>query len=167
MKIYFDMDGVLADFDGGLRELCGIPVTGRYGERTKEEDRLLWDSVSKVDHYYGKLKPLPGALEMFATIYDRYGQQCEILTGIPKPERGITSAAEDKIDWVARYLSPDIRVNIVFRREKMNYCTGSDCILIDDLEETIDQWRKHGGIGILHRDAESTLRELKTMGILK
>ena len=30
-KIYFDMDGVLADFDRGVRELCGMEAFDQGG----------------------------------------------------------------------------------------------------------------------------------------
>ena len=66
---------------------------------------------------------------MFHTIYDKYKEKCEILTGIPKPRRGILHAAEDKTKWVRRLLSKDIVMNICFKEEKKNLCTGPDCIL--------------------------------------
>ena len=33
-KIYLDMDGVLADFDRGVRELCGMTRTTLCGRRS-------------------------------------------------------------------------------------------------------------------------------------
>ena len=44
--------------------------------------------------------------------------------------------------------------------EKMNFCTGVDCILIDDLQKNISDWEALGGIGILYTSAESTLEKL-------
>ena len=46
-KIYFDMDGVLADFDRGIRELCGLEFSTVQGKRTEEEDNLMWDEIKK------------------------------------------------------------------------------------------------------------------------
>ncbi len=165
-KIYFDMDGVLADFDRGVKELCGIPSAGQSKEFSKEADDLMWVKIREVEHFYDRLEPMPGALEMFRRIYEKYGERCEILTGIPKPKRGILTAGEDKTAWVHRLLSKDMVVNIVYKEEKKNFCTGKDCILIDDLEANIDSWVSYGGTGILHKDAESTLRILEEKGIL-
>ena len=92
--------------------------------------------------------------------------KCEILTGIPKPKRGITCAGEDKIKWVRRLLSKDIVVNIVLREEKPQFCKGEGCILIDDMERNIRDWNAEGGTGIVHVTAEETLSILREKGII-
>ena len=165
-KLFFDMDGVLADFDRGVQELCGMECIPQ-DHRLPDSDRAMWEAIRKVGHFYDKLELMPGAKEMFDTVYGRYGSRCEILTGIPKPNRGITTAGEDKISWVRRLLSQDIVVHIVFKEQKPEYCTGKECILIDDLEANISEWESEGGTGILHRNADGTLSVLKEMGILK
>ena len=86
-KIYFDMDEVLADFNRGVRELCHMePVDQSVS--TKEEDDALWAAVRDTGHFYDRLKPVNGALEMFNALRDKYGEKCEILSAIPKPHRG-------------------------------------------------------------------------------
>ena len=161
-KVFFDMDGVLADFDRGVSELCGIrPLSQNAKHRDPKEDDAMWAKIREVAHFYDKLELMPGAQKMFEEIYGRYGERCEILTGIPKPRRGIQSAGEDKIQWVRRLLSKDIKVNIVLREEKPQYCTGKGCILIDDLKSNIRSWEESGGTGILHVSAEDTLRRLE------
>lgn len=117
--IYFDMDGVLADFVGGVRNLCGMePPNQNDKKRSKKMDDEMWNRIRNVQNFYDKLVPLPGAIEMFKKVRGVYGAKCEILTGIPKPKRGITTAGEDKIKWVHRLLGEDIVVNIVLREEK-------------------------------------------------
>ena len=165
-KIYFDMDGVLADFDAGVSKLCGLRpiVQGEY--RSKEEDDLMWKKIREVGHFYDKLDPMPGAIELFKELYERYGDKCEILTGIPKPKRGILTAGDDKIAWAHRVLSPRLRVNIVLREEKKNFCTGKGSILIDDLKSNIDDWANYGGTGILHISSEDTRLQLLEKDLL-
>ena len=159
-KIYLDMDGVLADFDRGVQEFCGMKCIPQ-GQRSSGEDKVMWNAIRDVGHFYDKLELMPGAKEMFELIYERFGDRCEILTGIPKPKHGITTAGEDKISWVRRLLSKDIVVNIVFREMKPQYCTGKDCVLIDDLDKNIMAWESCGGTGILHRSAEETISAVK------
>ncbi|MER2053742.1 MAG: hypothetical protein ABTB30_00525 [Clostridia bacterium] len=162
-KIYLDMDGVLADFDRGVAEICGMEPFPDGVERDPQQDHLMWEAIREAGHFYDRLEPMPGAVDMFHTIYGKYGDRCEILTGIPKPSRGIETAAEDKVNWMHRVLSPEIVVHCVLRREKTDFCDGAGTILIDDREKTIDEWNKKGGTGILHRTAEETLRILKTL----
>ena len=164
-KIYFDMDGVLADFDRGVRELCGME-TPDQGIRSSELDDLMWERIRNVDHFYDRLELMPGAKELFSAVYGKYGDRCEILTGIPKEKRKILTAAQDKIDWMKRVLSDSVVVNVCYRAEKIEKCTGPDAILIDDLRKNIDEWTAAGGTGVLHTDAAATLEELKRLGVL-
>ena len=164
-KIYFDMDGVLADFDRGVQELCNLPKVSA-NDSTKAQDDEMWAEIKKIDHFYDKLQVMPGALKMFHEIYSRYGEKCEILTGIPKEKRGILTAGEDKIAWMHRLFSDKITVNVVYKEEKKKFCTGSDCILVDDLETNIESWREYGGTGILHKSSQDTIAKLHELGIL-
>ena len=120
----------------------------------------MWLAIAKVPNFYDKLELMPGAKEMFNSIYKKYGDKVEILTGIPKPKRNITTAAEDKINWVHRLFGIEIKVNTVLREEKKNFCTGPECILIDDLEKNINEWEAYGGTGILFTSSEEVLQEV-------
>ena len=41
-KIYFDMDGVLADFDRGIREFCGMDAVSQDYGKKPGMDTLMW-----------------------------------------------------------------------------------------------------------------------------
>ena len=165
-KIYFDMDGVLADFDRGVRELCGVDCISQE-QRAPGYDDTMWTAIREVGHFYDKLEFMPGAEELFHSVYRQFGSRCEILTGIPKPKRGITTAGADKVSWMRRKLSADVVVNIVYREQKPEFCTGKDCILIDDLKKNIEAWESFGGTGIYHTSAEETILKLRELGILE
>ncbi len=165
-KIYFDMDGVLANFEKGVRDMCGIDSYSQNEKRPSGYDEMMWQKVSGVEHFYDKLEVIPGALEMFNAVRNAYGDRCEILTGIPKPHKGVPTAAEDKIAWTRRLLSKDIVIHTVYRAEKIEYCKGPDYILIDDMKKTIKNWNELGGTGILHVSPEETMGILRKMGLL-
>ena len=165
-KIYLDMDGVLADFDRGVRELCGMDPQPQTGKTDPHQDDLMWEAIREVGHFYDKLELMPGAKEMFGRIWDRYGDRCEILTGVPREERGIVDAVPDKIAWSHRLLSKDVKVHTVCRKHKIRFCTGPEAVLVDDREKTIREWRELGGTGILHVSPEETLKELEELGLL-
>lgn len=159
-KIYFDMDGVLADYDGGLRELCGFePVDQRF--ETEEHEKIKWEKVRSIGHFYYKLKPIDGALELFRALREKYGNKVEILTGVPKPHRNIPEAGEDKQRWIAEYFGKEVKVNIVFKEDKKLFCKGKSYILIDDLDRNINEWNTNGGTGILFVNAEDTMENIK------
>ena len=152
-KIYFDMDGVLADFSLGVEELCGLPADC--------SDDKMWEAIKKVPHFYLKLKPMKNAIEMIQKVIEKYGADCEILTAVPKPKRGILTAGTDKIQWIREMVSDKMKVNIVIREEKKTFCTGKDCVLVDDLMGNIRDWEMNGGTGILFTTAENVLKKIE------
>ena len=165
-KIYFDMDGVLADFDGFVKNQLGMEYSAENKHWLPSDDEM-WEKARKTSHFYYQLNLMDGAKEMFDMVFEKYGSQCEILTGIPKPKRGLLTASEDKIAWVKKFLSSDIVVNVVYKEQKPQFCTGKDCILIDDTKRNITEWEQSGGTGILHTSPENTIQVLKNMHILK
>ncbi|MCI7477823.1 MAG: hypothetical protein MSA77_06280 [Selenomonadales bacterium] len=121
-KIYIDMDGVIVDFVQGIRDLCGMEPS-EQGKAPLDEE--MWEAMKHVDHFFSKLKPMPGAVEMVKALHAKFGDRCEILTAIPKPNREIHHAKEDKIEWVKKYIGKDIVVNVVYRAEKKQFCKGA------------------------------------------
>ena len=161
-KIYFDMDGVLADFDRGIIELGKIAKVDQ-SKATPTTDDELWNAVRSVDNFYDKLEPVSGSVEMFRKLYSIYGDKCEILSAVPKPHRNIPSAREDKFKWVRRVLSDQVVINLVYRAEKQDFVKGKGCILIDDYQINIDEWTSAGGTGILFESADKVLEKLKEL----
>ena len=86
-KVYLDMDGVLADFDRGVKELCHLQPTSQNKERDDAQDDRMWAAIRQIGHFYGKLSLMPGAKEMFDRIYEQFGDMVEVLTGVPKANR--------------------------------------------------------------------------------
>ena len=89
----------------------------------------------------------------------------ELLIGAKCRLRQLIFGKQPGID--GRLLSEDIVMNICFKEEKKNLCTGPECILIDDLPPNIEAWRSCGGTGILHESSEKTMAVLREMGIIE
>ncbi len=162
--IYFDLDGVLADFARGVEMFCGLEPLDQSVQ--DEREQRMWEAIRQVDRFYAKLPATPGGVALFHAVYDRYGPCCEILTGIPKPKRGILTAGEDKTTWVRQTLSPDVKINLVFKEQKKEFCSGPECILIDDFAKNVADWESYGGTGILYSSAAQTLESLQALGVL-
>lgn len=161
-KIYFDMDGVLANFDKGLIEICGITPENQ-ATKSDAYDDMMWGKVRDAGHYYDMLEPLEEGIKVFRHLHSIYGDKCEILSAIPKPKRGIVTAKEDKINWVRRLIDKNIKVNIVMREEKRDYAKGPGYILIDDLEKNVNEWNEAGGTGIVFTEFESIISKIEAM----
>ena len=152
-KIYFDMDGVLADFNNGIISHGGQLPIG-------QDEQSMWDTIRENKHFFNRLTPIPGAIDMFKAIYEKYGNKCELLSAVPKPAKQIVTASEDKKEWAKRFIGSDTVVNLVYRDEKKNFCKGKDDILIDDFEKNISEWENSGGIGILFTTPENVLMQI-------
>ena len=163
--IFFDMDGVLVDFNGGQKRLLGIEPISQEKKKSEDDDRLF-ALMREYGHFYRDLEPIEGSLELFRKVREKYGDKCSILTGIPKESRGIITAEEDKRDWVKRYIGSDITVHTVLRKEKVKFVNGKGSILIDDFSKNIREWEENGGKGILFLSPERTEEILRKEGIL-
>lgn len=163
-KIYFDLDGTLADFDKYLYDHCGIDPLPQ--EKREREGIDVWDEVRSIPHFFYRLEVMKGMKELFDELYDKYGDKVEILTGVPKPSRNLPTVKEDKINWVRKNLSDKIKVNTVRRKEKKEFCKGKGCILIDDYNENINDWKSKGGTAILYETPFKTRMKLRAKGVL-
>ena len=162
-KIYFDMDGVLADFSLGVVEMLKMmPRNQKYQEESY--NNKLFDAIRDYPDFYYHLKPIEGSIEILNELRKKY--DVEILTGIPKPEKGIIEAADNKKAWIRKYFDDELVVNAVQRRDKQKFCKGESYILIDDYDINIKQWIKKGGTGILFVTPKQFKSELESFGLL-
>jgi hypothetical protein len=136
--IFCDLDGVLANFEGGVenlfkKKICDINVS------------TLWSTINKSTTFFETLPWMSKGKELWERIKEYHPI---IITGIPP---GSKSAAEQKIRWCRRELGEDIKVITCLTKENPKYCYGRS-ILIDDREETIKAWKDKGGQGILYTE---------------
>lgn len=162
-KIFFDLDGVLADFNRGVSELLGLEVIPQ-GSHTEESHNILFGAMRDFHDFYGHLEAIEESVILFHELYEKYGGDVvEILTGVPNPKRNIPEAKENKLDWVRRYLPEDTVVHAVQSRYKNTFCYGKEYILIDDFEVNIREWERAGGTGILFKNADDVRRKLQEL----
>lgn len=111
-RIYFDMDGVLVDFDSALV---------LQSEQTLKEFEGRFDEIPGL---FGLMQPMPGALEAVRRLNEHY--DCYILSTAPWNN---PSAWSDKVHWITKYLDDVFHKRIIITHCK-NLCKGD--FLIDD-----------------------------------
>jgi hypothetical protein len=140
-KVYCDMDGVLADFNGGWKEFTGkeitnwIVISGDEWGHLKYQWPTFWMDLEMLPH----ARELWGALAPYSP---------DLLTAVPPSWK---SAGIGKSTWARENLGGNPKVLAVQRHEKKNYAKqkdGTPNILIDDLGKNIKEWEAAGGVGI-------------------
>lgn len=153
-KIYVDMDGVLTDFVKHAEDSFGI----RF-DTLLADDSLFWDLIHKSgEKYWSEMPMMKDAKKLMNYIKD---QDVKILSSAGNPKNEFKETISGKKKWMKKYF-PGIPVIIEYNKYKY---ADEHSILIDDLKKNIVPWTKHGGIGILHTDANSTIKKLKSYGI--
>jgi 5'(3')-deoxyribonucleotidase len=140
-----DLDSVLTDFNKALSNLLGKPVKEDFGN-----DPKIWAVITKAgERFWSKMNWMPDGRELWEAI--------EIYkpTILSAPSRHKDSIIGKK-EWLKNNL-PD--VPYIIDQDKASHA-GKDSILIDDREKNIKKWEEAGGIGILHKDAKSTIDKL-------
>ena len=111
-RLYFDMDGVLVDFESGLAQ---------QDEQTLKEYEGRYDEIPGL---FGLMQPMPGAIEAVHKLNEHY--DCYILSTAPWNN---PSAWSDKVTWITKHLDDVFHKKMVITHCK-NLCKGD--ILIDD-----------------------------------
>lgn len=184
--VFFDMDGVLADFYGTV-ERKNLLI------RKPEENDTGWSAIIDWDKFKGKepeenmyhfLTPFNDMVSYARELKDN-GYDVRVLTGLPRglpktDEQGNIIYRKDgttpqydpceksriaKKMWLDEHGLGDIPMIGCFAWEKVKY-VSENSILIDDKESNCQAWNKRAekkelnSHAVLHMDAEKTKQEL-------
>lgn len=195
-KIFVDLDGVLVDFEGGVRKL--FPNVNSSSEISLKR---LWSRVATVPNFFANLHWTNDGQLLWNTLLDNCSLHKsdasfdvpDILTGIPMNK----AARSQKYTWCRRQLarsniqishadyaapkqehrciagqrlSNHNRVNVITCWSKNKHLESkAQCILIDDRGDHKNlrkNWEAKGGIFIQHNDAETTIQKLVDIGVI-
>lgn len=111
-RVFFDMDGVIVDFESGLAQVS---------EEVKKEYE---GKIDEIPGMFSLMQPIPGAIEAIHELQKHY--DLYILSTAPWNN---PSAWSDKLTWVKQHLGDVFHKRIILTHCK-NLCMGD--YLIDD-----------------------------------
>ena len=152
-RLFLDCDGVLADFDTYASQLFGMPprqFAARYGAKR------FWSRIARHEDFFYKLPLMPDARELWDAVAHLHPI---ILTGLPRGDW----AAPQKMRWAAGHF-PEARMITTMARAKRDHMESPGDVLVDDLLKYKTVWEEVGGVFVHHRNAKTTLKELKALG---
>lgn len=141
--IYFDLDGVLANFNKRIELLTGKP-------RQLIGKKELWATVNQDDQFFYKLEPMP-LVETVNKLIPY--QNIHILTATGN---NYSEVAPQKMQWCIKHLNIQrSKIHIVKSGKDKAHWATPDSILVDDTLEVIELWEKASGIGIWWKTKEA------------
>jgi nicotinic acid mononucleotide adenylyltransferase len=159
--VYLDMDGVLADFFGGVEFLYGVEHWKELtNDKTKDLKKQVIDRITGTD-FFAVLPKFETADALIDMVKKFTGGKFSINTS---PLRGDhENSAKYKKVWISNNIEqPD---DIIVTGRKESYAkdkgTGTPNILIDDRPINIQKWQAAGGYGILYQANRDQLTKVQ------
>jgi hypothetical protein len=146
------MDGVLVDFEKGYTELTNTTPSKSFDGKAE-----FWEPINKAGaEWWANLDWMSDGQTLWSYIkkYKPY------ILSAPSWD---PSSRVGKEAWCRMNIPNQYKKLLLYPRNQKQLFAAEDKILIDDMEQTINEWNKSGGIGILHTSATNTIKQLKKL----
>ena len=159
--VYLDMDGVLADFFGGVEKMYGVEHWKQLtNDKTKDLKKEVIDRITGTD-FFATLPKFSSADELISMVKKFTGGRFSINTS---PLRGDhENSSKYKKVWISNNIEKPDETIVTGRKESYakDKATGTPNILIDDRPINIQRWQGSGGYGILYQANKDPLSKVK------
>ena len=159
--VYLDMDGVLADFFGGVEKLYGVSHWKELtSDKTKDLKKEVINRITGTD-FFATLPKFSTADQLIDMVKEFTGGKFSINTS---PLRGDNeNSGKYKKVWVSNNIPQPDTMIITGRKETYarDKASGTPNILIDDRPINIEKWQAAGGHGILYQANRDPLTKVK------
>ena len=160
--VYLDMDGVLADFFGGVEKMYGVEHWKELtNDKTKDLKKEVIDRITGTD-FFATLPKFSTADALIDMVQKFTGGKFSINTS---PLRGDhENSGKYKRLWIQNNIEQPDEIIVTGRKESYatDKASGTPNILIDDRPVNVQRWQAAGGYGILYqanRDSLSKVQE--------
>ena len=159
--VYLDMDGVMADFFGGVEKMYGVDHWKQLtNDKTKDLKKEVIDRITGTN-FFATLPKFETADALIDMVKQFTGGKFSINTS---PLRGDNAnSAKHKKTWIANNIEQPDEIVVTGRKESWatDKGTGVPNILIDDRPINIQKWQAAGGYGILYQANRDSLDKVK------
>lgn len=159
--VYLDMDGVLADFFGGVEKMYGVEHWKQLtNDKTKDLKKEVIDRITG-SNFFATLPKFSTADALIDMVKKFTGGKFSINTS---PLRGDNeNSAKHKKTWISNNIAKPEDIIVTGRKESyaVDKGTGTPNILIDDRPVNIQRWQGRGGYGILYQANRDSLDKVK------
>ena len=159
--VYIDMDGVIADFFGGVEKLYGV---GHWKELNADNKLdLKQEVINRISgtDFFATLPKFESSGELISMVKEFTGGNFSINTS---PLRGDhENSAKYKKLWIQNNIEQPDEIVVTGRKESYakDKASGTPNILIDDRPVNIQRWQGAGGYGILYQANRDSLTKVK------
>jgi hypothetical protein len=159
--VYLDMDGVLADFFGGVEKLYGVEHWKQLtNDKTKDLKKEVIDRITGTD-FFATLPKFQSADGLIDLVKKFTGGTFSINTS---PLRGDNeNSGKYKKVWISNNIETPAEIIVTGRKETYakDKASGTPNILIDDRPVNIQRWQEAGGYGILYQANRDQLNKVQ------
>lgn len=140
LKCLLDLDGVLADFIGGLCKLRGTPRVDPSGWNCI--DAHEWEKMD--EEFWATLDRTPEFEAILTTVEETFGPENVCLLTSPVRTAG---CLEGKMRWIRKHLPAYSRRFLIGPAKE--FCANPRSVLIDDSETNVKAFTDAGGYAVL------------------
>ena len=159
--VYLDMDGVLADFFGGVEKMYGVDHWKQLtSDKTKDLKKEVIDRITGTD-FFATLPKFTTADALIDLVKKFTGGKFSINTS---PLRGDhENSGKYKKVWISNNIEQPDEIIVTGRKETYakDKGTGTPNLLIDDRPINIQKWQEAGGYGILYQANRDQLTKVQ------
>ena len=159
--VYVDMDGVLADFFGGVEKLYGVEHWKQLtSDKTKDLKQEVINRITGTD-FFATLPKFDSSGELISMVKDFTGGNFSINTSPLRGDNEVSS--KYKKIWIQQHIEKPAQTIITGRKESYakDKASGTPNILIDDRPVNIERWQNAGGYGILYQANRDPLTKVE------
>lgn len=155
-RIFLDMDGVLADFDGAF-----LSLFGKTCEQCESKNEM-WRLIHGHDEFFYNLPKMEGAIDLYDTAvsYSNEYSRPIILTSAGSSD--FHHVAQQKRRWIQSHIDNSaLIITVKDGLDKAAFVHNAGDILIDDWRKNCEAWEAVGGVSVKY---ENYLQAINDMG---